>query len=200
MEREREFETLFLYREIHQITVSDFDWLETLLYSLNWSSAKRRAWNTTRHRRLGLDYNRTESYAILAVRKPAPCEAGDRRGDTEWGPLGVHSGAGGIARRKLDASPGPATPPSSLALLLLRRRWRLPMCHIPPPYAPPCPPGGSHSGDTRTFRPTESGTRTYRSSRVRWWFALDETWERRGVSLGSPQRGPLLPRLHETTL
>ena len=35
----------------------------------------------------------------------------------------------------------------------------------PLPYAPLCPPGGSHSGNARTFRPIESETRTYRSSR-----------------------------------
>ena len=41
------------------------------------SSSLRHAWNTT-HRRLGLGPNRTESYPLLAIRKPAPTVAGDR--------------------------------------------------------------------------------------------------------------------------
>ena len=32
-----------------------------------------------------------------------------------------------------------------------------------PPYDQPCLRGGPNSGDTRTFRPAESRTRTYRS-------------------------------------
>ena len=38
--------------------------------------------NTTR-RRLGLCPDRTESYPLLVIRKPAPTVAGDRRGDAE---------------------------------------------------------------------------------------------------------------------
>ena len=41
--------------------------------------------------KLGLGPDRTESY-LLAIRKPAPTVAGDRRHDAESGPLGVHLG------------------------------------------------------------------------------------------------------------
>ena len=41
--------------------------------------------NTTRPR-LGLSPDRMDSYTLLAVRKPAPTVAGDRRGDAEGGP------------------------------------------------------------------------------------------------------------------
>ena len=91
----------------------------------------RRGWNTTR-RRLGLGPDRMEGYPQLAVRKPVPTAAGDRRGGAEGGPSAVYSGVlsgahsntvgGRVGRRKLDASPARLTPPPSLVLLLRSRR------------------------------------------------------------------------------
>ena len=43
----------------------------------------------------------------------------------------------------------------------------LPKRDTPPPYALPRPMDIPHSGDTRTFRPTEFDARTSRNDRVR---------------------------------
>ena len=48
-------------------------------------SSLRRAWNTKRSR-LGLGPDRTASYPLHAVHKPAPTVAGDRRDDAESAP------------------------------------------------------------------------------------------------------------------
>ena len=58
---------------------------------------------------LGLGPDQTESFPLLAVRKPVPMVA--CRDDVE--------GGGGVGRRKIDASPGPAPLPRSVALLIV---------------------------------------------------------------------------------
>lgn len=66
----------------------------------------------------------------------------------------------------------------------------------PPPYASPCPPDGPYTtGDTWAFPPAESDRRTSQNNRVRWGPASGGRRGCRGVSLGTPQRGELQPRL-----
>ena len=127
--------------------------------------------------RHGLSPDRTASYPLLGVRKPAPTIAGDRRARSNA--PGVSSGGGGGARR-VHAAPARA-PPTSFACIFAsqlptppgfpapwpqpwtgakdHRRRLSPGGHggappnrgTPPPYAPLCP-SGAHT--ERTARPT----------------------------------------------
>ena len=151
---------------------------------------------------LGLGPDRTESYPLLAVRKPASTVAGDRRGDAEGGPLGVlgldrrrgwetevgcHSRSRDttsfvvITALQKEVTASHAFAPPRIMASTSARRERLPRRRSPhgghvgappkrgtsSPYAPPYPPDGPHSGDTRTFRPAESDAETSRNECVR---------------------------------
>ena len=99
-----------------------------------------RALNSThRRRRLGLGPDRTKSYPLLAIRKPHLQWPEITITGVGWGVLlDVNSGSSGagVARRKIDVSSAYAPPPASLALLLCRRKWRLPMPPRPPHHGP----------------------------------------------------------------
>ena len=82
-------------------------------------SSIKRAWKTTRSWH-GLGPDRSASYPLFVVRKPAPTVARERRAKSDT--PGVSSGGGGGVRRKL-ADHARAPPPPLLALLLLRVRW-----------------------------------------------------------------------------
>ena len=60
---------------------------------------------------------------------------------------------------------------------------------IPQPYAPPCPPARTHSGDNQAYRSAECKTQTSWKMRVRWGLASDKTLICGGISPASPQKG-----------
>lgn len=159
--------------------------------------------------------NRTVSYPLLAVRKPAPTVAGNLDRNRN------HSGVWGVVAPDVFLC---GRPPPWLALLRRRRgrarstpprsgpwprprpgardrrRRSPPRGHgdarpkrgTPLLCAPPCPPGGPYSDDTRASLPHESDAGTTRTFRVRWGPASCEMWERPEVSPVTPQRGVLL--------